>query len=127
MITVGIIISSYIVAMTVSSLDRVLAYVGSTGSTTISFILPGLFYYKISNPNSDIHQRLSRRDDDREEDDSEGEEQDLRVRSNDHSKWSWSPLQSINVTRKLSLCLVVYGVCVMITCLVTNVINTVKH
>jgi len=127
MITVGIIISSYIVAMTVSSLDRVLAYVGSTGSTTISFILPGLFYYKISNPNSDIHQRLSRRDDDREEDDSEGEEQDLRVRSNDNSKWPWSPLQSINVTRKLSLCLVVYGVCVMITCLVTNVINTVKH
>lgn len=26
---------------------KVLSFVGSTGSTTISFILPGLFYYKI--------------------------------------------------------------------------------
>lgn len=25
----------------------VLAFVGSTGSTTISFILPGLFYWKV--------------------------------------------------------------------------------
>ncbi|KAL0079858.1 transmembrane amino acid transporter protein-domain-containing protein [Phycomyces blakesleeanus] len=45
--TTAILIGSYLVAITVSQLDLVLAFVGSTGSTTISFILPGLFYYKI--------------------------------------------------------------------------------
>ncbi|KAI8372961.1 transmembrane amino acid transporter protein-domain-containing protein [Radiomyces spectabilis] len=45
--TTAILIFSYLIAITVSQLDLVLAFVGSTGSTTISFILPGLFYYKI--------------------------------------------------------------------------------
>ncbi|KAF7725184.1 hypothetical protein EC973_000350 [Apophysomyces ossiformis] len=45
--TTSILISSYLVSIAVSKLDLVLAFVGSTGSTTISFILPGLFYYKI--------------------------------------------------------------------------------
>ncbi|KAI9249639.1 transmembrane amino acid transporter protein-domain-containing protein [Sporodiniella umbellata] len=45
--TTTILILSYIVAITVTKLDVVLSFVGSTGSTTISFILPGLFYYKI--------------------------------------------------------------------------------
>ncbi|KAG1048334.1 hypothetical protein G6F43_009270 [Rhizopus delemar] len=45
--TTAILIASYIVAITVTKLDVVLSFVGSTGSTTISFILPGLFYYKI--------------------------------------------------------------------------------
>ncbi|GAN08829.1 amino acid transporter [Mucor ambiguus] len=45
--TTSILILSYIVAITVTELDLVLSFVGSTGSTTISFILPGLFYYKI--------------------------------------------------------------------------------
>ena len=63
-ITTVIIIGSYMTALSVSSLDRVLAYVGSTGSTSISFILPGLFYYKISDPDSEHHQRLMKEDDD---------------------------------------------------------------
>ena len=63
-ITTAIIVLSYIVAMTVSSLEKVLAYVGSTGSTSISFILPGLFYYKISSPDSPHHQKLIKEDDD---------------------------------------------------------------
>ncbi|CAO3650435.1 unnamed protein product [Mucor fragilis] len=45
--TTSILILSYVVAITVTELDLVLSFVGSTGSTTISFILPGLFYYKI--------------------------------------------------------------------------------
>ncbi|KAF3928256.1 hypothetical protein AA313_de0207938 [Arthrobotrys entomopaga] len=45
-----LIASTYATAMTVSSLERVLAYVGSTGSTSISFILPGLFYWRIARP-----------------------------------------------------------------------------
>lgn len=66
LITSGILILSYFTAINVSSLDRVLAYVGSTGSTAISFILPGLFYYKISDPESNHHQRLTKEDDDAE-------------------------------------------------------------
>ncbi|KAG5462529.1 MAG: transmembrane amino acid transporter protein-domain-containing protein [Olpidium bornovanus] len=46
-ITTAIVIGSYAVAMTVSSLDVVLSFVGATGSTTISFILPGLFYWRL--------------------------------------------------------------------------------
>ncbi|KAJ1676926.1 hypothetical protein EV182_007226, partial [Spiromyces aspiralis] len=46
-ITVCLLVLSYIVALSVSNLTLVLSFVGSTGSTTISFILPGLFYYKI--------------------------------------------------------------------------------
>ncbi|KAL2261988.1 hypothetical protein VTK26DRAFT_2821 [Humicola hyalothermophila] len=64
LITSTILVLSYLTALSVSSLDRVLAYVGSTGSTAISFILPGLFYYKISDPDSIHHQRLSKEDDD---------------------------------------------------------------
>ncbi|KAL8413252.1 hypothetical protein RB594_004759 [Gaeumannomyces avenae] len=64
LISTVIIVGSYLTALSVSSLDRVLAYVGSTGSTSISFILPGLFYYKISDPDSVHHQRLTKEDDD---------------------------------------------------------------
>ncbi|KAI2632932.1 transmembrane amino acid transporter [Xylaria nigripes] len=63
-LTTILLILAYAVALTVTSLERVLAYVGSTGSTAISFILPGLFYYKISDPDSIHHQRLTKEDDD---------------------------------------------------------------
>jgi amino acid permease len=109
-ITTAIIILSYIAAMTVSSLDRVLAYVGSTGSTSISFILPGLFYYKISAPDSIHHQRLTKEDD---EDDSEADDDEDQgsVR-----KGLWRK----TILRKLSLALAIYGIFVMILCLGTN-------
>lgn len=46
-ITAAILIPSYLVAMSVHSLDKVLAIVGATGSTSISFILPGIFGYRL--------------------------------------------------------------------------------
>lgn len=49
-ITTLILILSYLVAITVTSLEHVLAFVGSTGSTSISFILPGLFGYLLIKP-----------------------------------------------------------------------------
>jgi amino acid permease len=58
LLTSSILVASYVTAMYVDSLDSVLAYVGATGSTSISFILPGLFYYKISDPDSIHHRRL---------------------------------------------------------------------
>lgn len=121
-LTTCIIILSYIVAMTVSSLGMVLAYVGSTGSTTISFILPGLFYYKISSPNSPAHQRLLKEDDDEEEYDSgpdtdnAGGSQRLRTRN-------WRR----GLIRKLALALAIYGICVMIVCLITNTFLVARH
>jgi amino acid permease len=47
-ITAAIIASGFTIAYFVNDLRLVLAFVGSTGSTTISFILPGLFYWKVS-------------------------------------------------------------------------------
>ena len=122
-ITTVIIILSYIVAMTVSSLDKVLAYVGSTGSTSISFILPGLFYYKISSPDSPHHQRLLKDEDD------EGDE-DVPASDSASTRWSvkvrgrqWRRA----VLRKLSLALAVYGLLVMVVCLIINTFFIVAH
>lgn len=121
-ITTGIIVVSYIVAMTVSSLEKVLAYVGSTGSTSISFILPGLFYYKISSPESPYHRRFMKEDDD--EAGEEGDDEDeglLGGRISKKSSWRKTLL------RRLSLALAIYGLVVMITCLITNTFFMVAH
>ncbi len=120
-ITTGIIVLSYICAMTVSSLEKVLAYVGSTGSTSISFILPGLFYYKISSPDSPHHQRLMKEDDDEEESDDEEDEGLLGGRGLKAGPWRRK------ILRRLSLAVAIYGVVVMITCLVTNTLFVVAH
>jgi amino acid permease len=104
--------------MTVSSLATVLAYVGSTGSTSISFILPGLFYYKISDPDSPTQQRLHKaHDDDADfgrDTHTDGDEEDATVREMKESAWKRKLL------RRLSLALAIYGLVVMITCLITN-------
>ena len=118
-ITTAIIVLSYIVAMTVSSLEMVLAYVGSTGSTSISFILPGLFYYKIASPDSPHHQRLMKEDDDEEEDSVDDDETLLGGGGLKGGLWRKRLL------RRASLALAIYGVVVMITCLVTNTLFTV--
>jgi amino acid permease len=132
-ITTAIILLSYTVAMTVSSLDRVLAYVGSTGSTSISFILPGLFYYKISSPDSPHHQRLLKDEDDNEDYSGSGSEsEDGRSLRHVHSNSSWA--QRLrgrqwrrDVLRNASLALAIYGVLVMVVCLVTNTFFIVAH
>ncbi|KAJ3303091.1 hypothetical protein HDV03_004170 [Kappamyces sp. JEL0829] len=47
LLTMGIMVASYLLAVTVKDLSTVLAFVGATGSTTICYILPGVFYYKL--------------------------------------------------------------------------------
>lgn len=131
-ITTVIIILSYIVAMTVSSLDKVLAYVGSTGSTSISFILPGLFYYKISSPDSPHHQRLLKDEDDEEYEGSSDGDEDGGSSPTAASSTSWSvkvrnTQWRRDILRKLSLALAIYGVCVMVVCLVVNTFFIVAH
>lgn len=126
-ITTAIIILSYIVAMTVSSLERVLAYVGSTGSTSISFILPGLFYYKISSPDSPLHQKLMKEDDDDDMDDYESADNTEGDFSGSWmAKWRTKSFRN-NIIRKLSLWLAIYGACVMVTCLITNTYFLAGH
>ncbi|CCE65201.1 hypothetical protein TPHA_0K00670 [Tetrapisispora phaffii CBS 4417] len=46
-VTICILICSYILAVSVTSLAKVLAIVGATGSTSIAFILPGVFGYQL--------------------------------------------------------------------------------
>lgn len=115
-ITTIIIILTYIVAMSVASLEKVLAYVGSTGSTSISFILPGLFYYKISSPDSPYHQRLMKEDDDGDDYESEDESASLAGSAASLKGW-WKK----DLLRKLALALVGYGILVMVVCLATNI------
>jgi hypothetical protein len=145
---------SYVVALTDVSLERVLAYVGSTGSTSISFILPGLFYYKISDPNSIHHQRLAKADDDADvisdaesDDDDEGAVEgtlsqsvaSIRSGASGRSgratgawrwmrKWRWD-MEHISPVqlRRAALALSIYGFCVMITCLVLNMFVSMAH
>lgn len=121
-ITTVIIILSYIVAITVESLEKVLAYVGSTGSTSISFILPGLFFYKISAPDSPHQQRLLKSDDDEEDfGGSSDDDDDSTIRQHNGISWRRTLL------RRFSLALAIYGLCVMIVCLITNTFFIVAH
>jgi amino acid permease len=113
-ISTVLIVLSFITAMTVSSLEKVLAYVGSTGSTTISFILPGLFYYKISDPESSHHQRLIKDEDD--EDELQSGEVEGSVTREGYLNRDWRR----GLLRNLALALSIYGVVVMVTCLITN-------
>jgi amino acid permease len=134
-ITTTILVLSYIVAMTVSSLEAVLAYVGSTGSTSISFILPGLFYYKISSPDSPAHQRLMKEDDEAADSMLSDDGDDNDDLDNNQAR----PLTESGILRrgtrhwrrallrKLSLALAVYGAVVMVVCLITNSLFIASH
>ena len=153
-LTTLILVLGYLTALSVSSLDRVLAYVGSTGSTAISFILPGLFYYKISDPDSIHHQRLTKEDDDADfESESEtdveagpsrsgllGSTGSIRSATSNaagdinrslwrwRKKWRWD-LEHVEtgLLRKMALFLAGYGICVMIICLGMNTFSLVSH
>lgn len=114
-LTTVIIIASYVLAMTVSSLDKVLAYVGSTGSTAISFILPGMFYHKLSAPDSPHHQRLLK-----DEEDEEYARSDSSVEEGGSNN---GRQLSSGLLRKGSGALAIYGFCVMIVCLTTVTVN----
>jgi len=135
-LTTGILIASYLVAMAVSSLDRVLAYVGSTGSTSISFILPGLFYYKISAPGGagPVMGRGWGKDGDEDEEEGEERAEEGRAASSSPllegrgSGRRWRKRRRSGVLlRRLSLGLAIYGVVVMVVCLVMNTFFLVAH
>lgn len=153
LLTTLIIVLSYLTALSVSSLDRMLAYVGSTGSTSISFILPGLFYYKISDPDDIHHQRLTKEDDDADALNADSSDQEGGGLEASGMLGSVASLQSVmssastrplfrslgrrfrldlehidhDLLRTLALALAMYGVCVMAVCLVMNTFFIVAH
>ena len=49
-VTCVFLVLSLLIAVVVSDLGIVLAVVGATGSTTVSYILPGIMYLKLHNP-----------------------------------------------------------------------------
>ncbi|TDL23915.1 hypothetical protein BD410DRAFT_786588 [Rickenella mellea] len=59
-LTAGIIAGGFTIAYFVDDLRLVLSFVGSTGSTTISFILPGLFYWKLTRDDPSGNKLLTR-------------------------------------------------------------------
>lgn len=146
LLTTVILTLAYTTALSVSSLDRVLAFVGSTGSTSISFILPGLFYYKISDPENIHHQRLMKGDDDIDDEAASDEEaggmlaqSTSSIRSGTSSaatrtqwrwrrRWRWD-LEHVDhqLMRKLALSLATYGIVVMTVCLIMNIFFAVAH
>ncbi|ETW79194.1 amino acid transporter [Heterobasidion irregulare TC 32-1] len=58
-LTAAIIASGFTIAYFVDDLQMVLSFVGATGSTTISFILPGLFYWKMTRDDADSSRLLN--------------------------------------------------------------------
>ncbi|KAJ6581994.1 vacuolar amino acid transporter 5 [Mycena capillaripes] len=59
LLTTAIVVSGFTIAFFVNDLQLVLSFVGSTGSTTISFILPGLFYWKLTRTDRNRSNALS--------------------------------------------------------------------
>ncbi|CAK5273800.1 unnamed protein product [Mycena citricolor] len=59
LLTTAIVVSGFSIAFFVNDLQLVLSFVGSTGSTTISFILPGLFYWKLTRGDRNRNNKLS--------------------------------------------------------------------
>ncbi|KIM90493.1 hypothetical protein PILCRDRAFT_185179 [Piloderma croceum F 1598] len=60
LLTAAIIAFGFLIAFFVDDLQLVLSFVGSTGSTTISFILPGLFYWKLTRKDPAANKFLNR-------------------------------------------------------------------
>jgi len=115
--------------MTVASLDRVLAFVGSTGSTAISFILPGIFYHRMTRPGGLLPRAPedSAKDDDDDDNVSVIEDDASHESSSTHSSDSDSTVGKRRATRKkirrgAAVALVVYGFVIMSVCLTINIV-----
>lgn len=59
-LTAAIVACGFAIAYYVDNLQMVLSFVGSTGSTTISFILPGLFFWKLTKDDPTVSRVLNR-------------------------------------------------------------------
>jgi amino acid permease len=127
LLTALILICSYIVAMTVSSLDRVLAFVGSTGSTAISFILPGIFYHRMTRPDGLLPRTPEdggKDDDDDEDDDTASTISSSQVSSSIDGDTAVQERRAKRkeIRRGSAVGLVIYGLIIMVVCLTVNIV-----
>lgn len=118
-----IVITSYLVACRVQSLEHVLGFVGATGSTSISFILPGIFGYKMI-ASIEYNEYYEEREDDNENISIDGGHTNSSApNAADTSFNSDAALSNREFSNKdrmikyLSLGLSIWGVMVMIVCL----------
>ena len=134
-LTALILTASYAVAMTVSSLDRVLAFVGSTGSTAISFILPGLFYHRMTRRGGLLPRTPAKDDDDTaslvESEEGSAHQSSGSVSSSSATTELDNEMNSAagkrrarrrKVRRNTAVGLVGYGIVIMIVCLGVNIV-----
>lgn len=118
-ITAIIIALSFVLAVKVDSLEVVLAFVGATGSTSISFILPGLFAYTLlKKVNRKSQFEESESDDDFEE------------KIDEYHSTFYSPKLSAyqvykrdKLREKLALGLFIGGLFIFVVCMTINVWN----
>jgi hypothetical protein len=116
--------------MTVSSLDRVLAFVGSTGSTAISFILPGIFYHRMTRPGGLLPRTPEDGAKDYDDDDASSIVMDDAASHESSSSRSSEESSIVGkrrarrkvVRRNFAVGLVGYGIVVMVVCLSINII-----
>ncbi|KAI0251815.1 vacuolar amino acid transporter 5 [Lactifluus subvellereus] len=59
LLTTAVVAGGFTIAYFVDNLEIVLSFVGATGSTTISFIFPGLFYWKLTKDDPDRNKLLN--------------------------------------------------------------------
>ncbi|KAA1079299.1 hypothetical protein PGT21_006999 [Puccinia graminis f. sp. tritici] len=132
-ITAFLLLGSFLIAVNVERLETVLGFVGSTGSTTISYILPGLFFRKlfpagrsglpsspdlISNPELD---RYFDHNQTNEEGEQQGAEELANILRERQQIEDLIDPHELVVLRKLSLALVVAGFVIMIVCFSLNI------
>ncbi|KAJ3203655.1 hypothetical protein HDU67_010015 [Dinochytrium kinnereticum] len=107
-ITSGLLVASFLLAVSVEDLGTVLGLVGATGSTTICYILPGILYYKLR---SDVDA---------------GEEEDLDAAFDDdyvrrRRRRRRRRLGGPSVLKYAAAGLAVFGVVVMVVCVSVQV------
>jgi len=141
-ITAFLLLGSFLIAVNVERLETVLGFVGSTGSTTISYILPGLFFRKLFPaeqipPSADVITNASLSEPDRYFDhrqstaDQQPHEEEEEEVDNDGCSHLVSERQQVAlqlidqrqlvVLRKLAYALVVVGFVIMIVCFSLNI------
>ncbi|KAG5440281.1 hypothetical protein PCANB_001851 [Pneumocystis canis] len=110
-LTCLILLFSYVLAMTAHSFHRVLAYVGSIGSTAISFIFPGLFYIILAYSPDILYNKNNQND-------CENLDNQNLVNRRKYTR-AW-------YLKIIAYVLVIYGILVMIISLASNIFHSVR-
>ncbi|OAV94920.1 hypothetical protein PTTG_04675 [Puccinia triticina 1-1 BBBD Race 1] len=126
-ITAFLLLGSFLIAVNVERLETVLGFVGSTGSTTISYILPGLFFRKLfpiglpSSPDLTTNPQLDRYFDHQQTTEQEATEGCPDILHERQQVDDLIAPHQLVLLRKLSFALVVAGFVIMVVCFSLNI------